>query len=107
MKKETEQKIGQLQLMEQSLQALLVQKQQFQTQLVELESALKELEKKDYAYKIIGSIMVKATKEEIEKELKSKIELVKLRIKSIEKQEANIKEKASSLQKEIMSELKK
>ena len=42
--KETEQKIQQLQLIEQSMQQFLMQKQSFQTQLVEIESALKELE---------------------------------------------------------------
>ena len=56
--KESEQKIGQLQMFEQSMQNLLMQKQQFQLQQVEIESALKELEKVNEAYKIVGNIMV-------------------------------------------------
>ena len=42
--KETEKKINQLQLLEQSMQNLSMQKQQFQLQQVEIESALKELD---------------------------------------------------------------
>ena len=55
---ETEQKISQLQMFEQSLQGFLGQKQQFQMQLVEVESALGELENTEKAYKIVGNIMV-------------------------------------------------
>ncbi len=44
MPEETQQKISQLQLFEQSLQNVLIQKQQFQAQLLEIESALKEIE---------------------------------------------------------------
>ena len=56
--KEAEKKISQLQMLEQGMQSLLMQKQQFQLQQVEIESALKELENVDEAYKIVGNIMV-------------------------------------------------
>ena len=56
--KESEKKINQLQMLEQSMQNLLMQKQQFQLQQVEIESALKELENVNEAYKIVGNIMV-------------------------------------------------
>jgi len=59
---EAEKKLNQLQLVEQSMQNLLMQKQQFQLQQVEIESALKELENVDEAYKIIGNIMVLSKK---------------------------------------------
>ncbi|GAG16427.1 unnamed protein product, partial [marine sediment metagenome] len=87
VEKETEKKISQLQMMEQSMQTFLMQKQQFQTQLVEIESALKELEKSKEAYKIVGNIMVSGNKEDIENDLKKKKEIVELRIKTLEKQE--------------------
>ena len=70
--KETEQKIGQLQMFEQSMQNFLGQKQQFQVQLVEIESALGELENTDKAYKIVGSIMVESDKNELKTDLQSK-----------------------------------
>ena len=105
--KETEQKISQLQLFEQSLQNLLVQKQQFQSQLVEVESALTELKESKDTYKIIGNIMVSSKKEDIKKELESKKELTHIRIKTFEKQESTIKEKAQKIQKEVMESMEK
>ena len=105
--KETEQKIGQLQMFEQSLQSFLGQKQQFQIQLVEVESALSELENTDKAYKIVGNIMVETDKNELKNDLHSKKEVLELRIKTMEKQESQVREKASKLQAEILKKIKK
>ncbi|MBS3155013.1 prefoldin subunit beta [Candidatus Woesearchaeota archaeon] len=104
--KETESKIIDLQTMEQNLQNLLMQKQRFQITQTEIDNALEELKKtKDDAYKIIGSIMVKTKKDDLEKDLKEKKDLVDLRIKNIEKQETKIKERAQEIQKEVMNKL--
>ncbi|MCP3682913.1 MAG: prefoldin subunit beta [bacterium] len=105
-KKETEQKIQQLQMMEQSLQNLLMQKQGFHMQLSEIDSAIKELQNTTDAYKIVGSIMVSAKKEELVKELTTKKETTELRVKAIEKQESGIRDQASALQKEVIGEMK-
>ena len=105
--KETEQKIGQLQMFEQSLQNFLAQKQQFQVQFVEVESALGELDGTDKAYKIVGNIMVESDKNELKADLQSKKEMLELRIKTMEKQETQIREKASKLQSEILKKIKK
>ena len=105
--KETEQKIGQLQMFEQSLQSFLGQKQQFQAQLVEIESALGELENTDKAYKIVGNIMVESNKDELKADLQSKKEMLELRIKTMERQESQVREKASKLQSEILNKIKK
>jgi prefoldin beta subunit len=104
--KETEESINQLQLLEQSLQSFLVQKQQFQTQLVEVESALKELETSKESYKIVGNIMVQANKEDLKKDLESKKEMLNIRIKTLEKQESQIKEKSTKLQSEVVDKIK-
>jgi len=106
MDKDTEKKLGQLQMIEQNLQGLLMQKQQFQTQLIEIESALKELETAKESYKIVGNIMVSSNKEDLKKDLNQKKETVELRIKSVEKQEKNLREKAGGMQSEIVKELK-
>ena len=105
--KEAEESINQLQLLEQSLQSFLVQKQQFQTQLVEVESALKELETSKESYKIVGNIMVQAPKEDLKKDLESKKEMLNIRIKTLEKQEKQIKEKSTKLQSEVVEKIKK
>lgn len=107
MEKETEAKISQLQLYEQSVQNLLMQKQQYQLQLAEIESALKELDKTDEAHKIVGNIMVLTKKDDLKKDLKEKKDVTELRIKSFEKQEKQIKEKAAKLQEEILKKIEK
>ena len=105
--KETEQKIGQLQMFEQSLQSFMGQKQQFQVQLVEVESALSELGDAEKAYKIIGNIMVETNNEELKADLQSKKEMLELRIKTMEKQETQVRERASKMQAEILKKMKK
>ena len=108
MNKETEQSIAQLQLIEQNVTNLSMQRQAFQGKLLEIENALKETEKTSGpAYRIIGNIMVASTKEEIKKDLESKKEMFELRIKSFEKQEKQFKEKAEQLQSSVLKELKK
>jgi prefoldin beta subunit len=106
MNKETEEKIGRMQLIEQNMQNLTMQKQQFQSQLIEVTSALEELESTEEAYKIIGNIMVLSKKDSLKKDLDSKKEMVELRIKSIEKQETDLKEKAKGIQQEVLKEMK-
>lgn len=106
MEKETEEKIGRMQLMEQNIQNFLMQKQQFQAQMIEITSALDELEPAETAYKIIGNVMVLSNKEKLKKDLEQKKEMMELRIKSIEKQETEIKDKAKKLQQEVLSEIK-
>ena len=105
--KETQESISKLQLIEQNVQTLLMQKQQFQGQLFELESALKELEKTPEAFKIVGNVMIKAEKDSLKKELDQKKELIDLRLKSIDKQEKQLRDRGEALQKEVMSKIKK
>lgn len=103
--KKTQEKINNLSMMEQSLQQFLAQKQSFQAQLMELDSALEELEKTDTAYKIVGNVMVAADRDSLREDLKQKKETTEIRIKSIEKQENRMREKTSELQSEVMKEM--
>ena len=106
LNKETRENIAQLQAMEQRLQSLMMQKQQFQGQLLEVENALKETkELKGDAFKIIGPIMISSKIEDIKKDLKEKKEMFDLRLKNIDKQEKKIKDEASELQEKVMKEL--
>ncbi|MBC8495402.1 prefoldin subunit beta [archaeon] len=107
MDKATEEKIAELQAIEQNLQRFLTQKQQFQSQIIELESALKEIPDAKETHKIIGNIMVAVDKNKLENDLKEKKEMFELRLKSIEKQETSMREKADSIQKEVMEKMKK
>ncbi|MFH1589340.1 MAG: prefoldin subunit [archaeon] len=107
MNKSAEEKIGELQTIEQNLQRFLTQKQQFQTQIAELDNATKELVDSKEAHRIIGNIMVQVDKKKLQGELKEKKEMFDLRLKSVEKQEQNMRENADILQKEVMEELSK
>ncbi|MBN2421380.1 prefoldin subunit [Candidatus Woesearchaeota archaeon] len=98
----SEDKIRQLNFIEQSLQSVFMQRQQFQAQLVEIDSALIELAKTNSAYRIIGNIMVASNKEDLKKDLEEKKEVFSARLKVLEKQEAKFREDAQMLQKEIM-----
>ncbi len=106
MDEETEKKIQELQTIEQNLQQILMQKQAFQMELNETETAEKELKNaKGDVYKIVGQIMVKSNKSETEKELKEKKDLLQLRLKAIEKQESSLTEKLTNLREEIVGNI--
>ncbi len=105
---ETEKKIAQLQMLEQNMQSFLMQKQAVQSQQIEVDNALEELKKTDGpSYKILGPIMISAKKDELVKELDSRKEVLSLRLKNLDKQEAQIREKAQKIQAEVMAEMKK
>lgn len=107
MDEQMKEKIEQLQSMESNLQQLLAKKQQFQSQVVEIDSAVAELEKTNQAYKIIGNIMVATDKDELTKDLSQKKELLDLRVQTVEKQEKKLQDQAESLQKEVLAGMKK
>ncbi len=106
LSKESQETIQRLQMMEQNMQSLNMQKQQFQAQLFEIEGALKELETSPVAYKIVGGIMIGIDKSALMKEMQGRKELFELRVQTMEKQEKQLKEKAKKLQEEVMASVK-
>lgn len=96
-------KIQEMQFLEQNLQNLLLQKQAFQMELAETNAALKEIKNAgDEVFKIVGQLMIKSDKKETEKELEKKKELLDLRTKTIEKQETSLTEKVEKLRQEFL-----
>ena len=104
---ELQENINKIQLLEQNVQAIAAQKQQTQTQLFEIESALKELDDSKESYKILANIMIKTPKDKLKKELNERKEVIDLRMKTLEKQEKQIKEQIKTLQEEIVKKSKK
>ena len=101
-------KIQEMQVLEQNLQNLLLQKQAFQIELSETQSALKEIENAgDEVFKIIGQLMLKTEKTKIKQELLNKEKILNLRTKTIEKQEVSLTEQLDSLREEVMKLMKK
>lgn len=86
--------LGNLQIQNQQLQTILLQKQALLIQDRETEKALESIEKYgDDIYKTIGPILVKTTKQDVEKELKESREEIALKMKVLERQEKRLKEK--------------
>jgi len=103
-----QEKIQELQILEQNLQNILMQKQAFQIELSETQSALKEINKSgDEVFKIIGQLMLKTEKKKIKDELENKKKILDLRTKTLEKQEKNFTEKLEKLREEVMKSMKK
>jgi len=101
MEKDKERKIQEIQIIEQNLYNLLLQKQAFQMEISETRAAKKEIETSKDIFKMVGNLMIKADKEKIKEELLNKEKLLNLRIKSLEKQENSLTEKRNSLRKEV------
>jgi prefoldin beta subunit len=104
---DSEQKINQLSLIQQNLEMYGMQKQQFENQRLETESAIGEVEKRKESYKIIGNIMVLCDSADLKKDLEEKLETLNLRIKNLEKQEEKLKSKAAEIQKDVLEHMNK
>ncbi|RLI93762.1 MAG: prefoldin subunit beta [Candidatus Altiarchaeales archaeon] len=101
-------KIAQFQEIQNQLQAIALQRQQFILQSRDIENALSELEKfeKGKIYESLGPIMIETTKEKSEKKLKEEKETLDARIKILEKQEKKLNEKLRELGEEIQSSIR-
>ena len=106
MNQETKDKIEELQNLEQNINSLIGQKQQIQAQQAEIENAISQLEGTDKVFRIIGNIMVASDKVKVKKELDEKKEFIDLRIKTMDKQEEKLRNKAQELQKAVMEKIK-
>lgn len=106
MKKETKEKIEQLQNLEQNINSLIAQKQQFQSQQLEVENALSQIKDTKQIFRIIGNIMVASDSKVVKKELDEKKELLDLRLSTMEKQEDKLRKQAGEIQQEVLKEMK-
>jgi len=97
-----------LQQMQQQSQMFMFQKQSVQLQTSEIDNAIKELEKtqENEVYEIVGTIMLKKDRKELEKALKEKKEVLDLRLTTIDKQLEKIESEARKLQEKVSKEIK-
>jgi prefoldin beta subunit len=96
--------VSRLQQLQQNLQAIMMQKQQLEVEIVETDRALEELKKAgadDAVYKNAGSVLIKAKKEEVIKELEEKKELSNTRTMVLGKQETRVKENLKEVENKI------
>ena len=101
---EIQAKIQELQMLEQSFQQLLMQKNAFSMEANETDYIITEVEKTEgEVSRIIGNqVIIKSTKEDILADMKKKKELIDTRMKSIDEQEKEFSEKIESIREEVM-----
>ena len=96
--------IQEIQFIEQNLQQILYQKQAFQLELNETESALSELENsEEEVFKLIGQLMIKSNKVKMKEELENKTKMIQTRLKTFESQERALSEKLEEFRKNLMA----
>ena len=90
-----QEQLQKMQQAQQSLQSILLQKQQLDMEQIDSDKALEELKKAsddESVYKHAGSILIKSTKNDLIAELEERNELSKTRSTVLTKQEARVKE---------------
>jgi len=96
--------VARLNQMQQNLQAILMQKQQIEIELVEVDKAVEELKKAsadDTVYKTAGPILIKTNKDDVLKQLEEKKDLANTRVMVLSKQETRMKENLKEVQAKI------
>jgi prefoldin beta subunit len=99
-----------LQQMQQTLQAVVTQRQQLEIELSETERAVSELEKasdETPVYKTIGNILIRTDKQLLLNELKERKELLSTRVTVLGKQEERTRERIKELQLKLQERLRK
>ncbi len=104
---ELEKSLIEYQNLERQLQSIVLQKSQLQFQTNEINVAFEELKKvSGDVYKSIGSVMVKSSKDDAEKDLKERKELAEIRMNAMIKQEEKLRAHLDVLQKKLEEKMK-
>ena len=100
--------LEEMQTVEQRLNNMMLQKQSFQIEFSETQSALREIEDSEGdVFKIVGQMMVKTQREKLKNEMSNKEKIIDLKIKSIEKQENSLTERLENLRDKVLKSMKK
>ena len=89
-----QEQLAKLQQTQQNLQSILMQKQQLESEKLEIEKALEELKKAsddELVFKHAGTIMIKSNKKDLIEELEEHVELAKTKATLLVKQEERLK----------------
>jgi len=101
--------LARLQQLQQTLQAVVAQKQQLEIEMSETDRAMSELEKitsENPVYKSVGSILVRAEKDALLTELKEKKELLNTRVTVLGRQEERTRQRIKDLQQKLQERLR-
>jgi len=106
---QVQEQLVRLQQLQQTLQAVVTQKQQLEIELTEADRAIAELEKlsdQTPVYKSVGSILVKYDRQLLVNELKEKKELYNTRVTVLGRQEERTRERIKELQQKLQERLR-
>ena len=89
-----QEQLAKLQQTQQNFQSIIMQKQQLESEKLEIEKALEELKKAsddELVFKHAGTIMIKSNKKDLIEELEEQVELAKTKASILVKQEERLK----------------
>lgn len=93
--------------LEKQLEVVLIQKHQLQLQLNEIKHAMEELKKTHgEVYRSTGAIMIKSNREEADKDLKDRKELIEMRLSGLVKSEEKMRVTVVEAQKSLQQRMK-
>ena len=105
---ELQNRIMHLQQLQNQLNMIRLQKQSVELELREVERVLRELQNipaNEILHKSLGHILVKTTKEKIEKELNERKEILELRLETLKRQEKHIETQFNDIRRKVTEEL--
>jgi len=108
--KKLQEELLQYRTAQQQLQIIAQQKFQSDMQMKETKEALDELRMAPAGadvFKAVGRILIKSGIDDVKKDLNEENETLDVRIKSLEKQEAKLREKLQEMEKSLQAKLKK
>lgn len=104
-----QEEIARIQQIQQTLQAVSLQKQQLELELMGVDRAISELDKltdEAVVYKSIGSLLVKSSRQGLLQELREKRELLNARVATLTRQEERTRERFREAQQRLQEKLK-
>jgi prefoldin beta subunit len=105
---QVQERLLRLQKLQQTLQSILVQKQQVEVEGTEIDQALDELQKLNedaVVYKATGSLLVRSEKNRITVELTERKELLNTRATVLGKQEERLRAQVKDVQSKLQQDL--
>ncbi|HVH14444.1 MAG TPA: prefoldin subunit beta [Candidatus Angelobacter sp.] len=104
-----QEQLGRLQQLQQTLQAVMTQKQQVEIEASETDKAISELDKvidQTPVYKSVGSLLIRSDRQTLLTELKERKELLGTRVTVLGRQEERTKERIKELQGKLQEKLR-
>ena len=103
---EAQEKLEELQGLQETAQNVAVQKQETESSLSDAEAALDELENIDEEttmYRNVGELLVETDYESAQEDLEDKVNSLEIRLETLEKQEDRVQQQFESLQEDLES----